>query len=67
MSQEKARELERVKKLPVVRGKRALELLGQFWAFPWAQDTVFAAAQLEEVLMLFLQRYMGINGEKLRR
>ena len=65
--EELAKELDRLLKLPTKKGSRMLDLVREFNKFPWAQDTVLAALKFEEVLHLFLQRYMGISGEVLRR
>ena len=65
--EELTKELDRLLKLPTQKGSRILDLIGEFKQFPWAQDTVLAALKFEEVLHLYLQRYMGISGEVLRR
>ena len=65
--EELSRELDRVLGLPIAQGTRLLDLLVEYKSFPWTQDTVLAALKFEEVLQLFLQRYMGISGEVLRQ
>ena len=62
-----SRELLRVQKLQDNKGGRLMSLLTDFHHFPWAQETVVTAAQLDEVLVLFLQQHLDIDGETLRR
>ena len=60
--------LQKLQQIPVVPGTRFTEIVTAFDGFPWAQDTVMAAAlQLEEVLVMVLQRHMDIPGETLQR
>ena len=62
-----ALKLQKLQEMPVVPGTRFTEIVTAFDGFPWAQDTVMAALQLEEVLVMFLQRHMDIPGETLQR
>ena len=59
-------ELEKVKDLPESGGERLMTVLAKFHQFPWAQDTMVAAAQLEEVLIMFLHKHLLIDGLTLR-
>ena len=56
-----AGKLEEVQKIPIMPGARIVKLVTEFSDFPWAQDTVMAAHQLEEVLILFLYRYLELR------
>ena len=59
--------LQKLQETPVVAGTRFTEIVTAFDGFPWAQDTVMAALQLEEVLVMFLQRHREVPGETLQR
>ena len=48
-----ALKLQKLQEMPVVPGTRFTEIVTAFDGFPWAQDTVMAALQLEEVLVMF--------------
>ena len=61
-----SRELLRVQKLQDNKGGRLMSLLTDFYHFLWAQETVVTATQLDEVLVLFLQQHLDIDGETLR-
>ena len=56
-----------LRKIPIVKNPRMIELVAKFEGFPWAQDTVMAAHQLEEVLISFLYQTLEIPGKKLHR
>ena len=60
------RELLRVQNLQDNKGGRLMSLLTDFYHFLWAQETVVTATQLDEVLVLFLQQHLDIDGETLR-
>ena len=60
-----AAKLEKALQMPEKPGRRLIELVGNFNDFPWTQYTIMAAWQLPEVLMMFLQRHIGVSGEKL--
>ena len=59
-------ELDKVNDLPEFWGERLMSMLSKFDQFPWAQDTMVAAAQLEEVLIMFLHKHLLIEGQTLR-
>ena len=64
---EKEERLKALKKIPIIKNPRILELVKMFDGFPWAQDTVMAVHQLEEVLIAFLYRALEIPGYRLHR
>ena len=45
----KLEKLKMVKRIPIVKEPRIFDLVAKFRDFPWAQDTVMAAHQLEDV------------------
>ena len=60
-----ANKLEEALKIPISKSARILDVVARFKDFPWAQDTVMAAHQLEEVLIKFLWENLTIPGETL--
>ena len=64
---EKVERIKALKRIPIVKNPRILELVKMFDGFPWAQDTVMAVHQLEEVLIAFLYRALEIPGHRLHR
>ena len=56
-----------LQKMPIERGTRIIDLVAKFNDFPWAQDTIMAAHQLEDVLIAFLYRHLNISSEILNR
>ena len=67
MAADLADKLEEVKNIPIMYKPRILDLVAKFSAFPWAQDTVMAAHQLHEVLILFLWSRLNLRGPELHR
>ena len=70
LPQEVASKLEKVKvikKIPVVKETRIVDLVAKFRDFPWAQGTVMAAHQLEEVLISYLYQTLEVPGDVLHR
>ena len=63
----KREKLKLVRRLPIVKNPRIIELVTKFADFPWAQDTVMAAHQLDEVLTMYLFRTLEIPGHRLQR
>ena len=59
--------VERVKRIPIVKNTRILDLIAKFRDFPWAQDTVMAAHQLEDVLIAYLHQMLNLPGTLLHR
>ena len=59
--------VERVKRIPMVKNTRILDLIAKFRDFPWAQDTVMAAHQLEDVLIAYLHQMLNLPGTLLHR
>ena len=59
-------ELRKVEGIPDGDGERLMNTFARFNMFPWAQDTVVAAAQLDEVLIMFLHKHLRLQGETLR-
>ena len=67
---EVANKLEKIKllrRIPIVKNPRILDLVTKFEDFPWAQDTVMAVHQLDDVLTTYLFRTLEIPGHRLRR
>ena len=62
-----ANKLEKVQRLPIVKDARLVDLVAKFQDFPWAQDTMMATHQLEDVLVSLLWRGLGIPGETLQQ
>ena len=61
------RKLIDVEKIPIKKEMRILELVGLFNDFPWAQDVMMAAYQLEDVLVAYLWRHLNINSDVLHK
>ena len=59
--------VERVKRIPIVKNTRILDLIAKFRDFPWTQDTVMAAHQLEDVLIAYLHQMLNLPGTLLHR
>ena len=56
-----------VKRIPIVKNPRIFDLIAKFRDFPWTQDTVMAAHQLEDVLIAFLHQMLNLPGTLLHR
>ena len=70
LPQEVASKLEKVKvikKIPIVKETGIVDLVAKFRDFPWAQDTVMAAHQLEDVLISYLYQRLEVPGKVLHR
>ena len=64
LPQEVASKLEKVKvikKIPVVKETRIVDLVAKFRDFPWALGTVMAAHQLEDVLISNLYQTLVLD------
>ena len=64
---DKLEKIKVLKRIPIVKNLRILELVTKFEDFPLAQDTVMAVHQLEEVLIAYLYRTLEIPGHRLYR
>ena len=51
---DKLEKIKLVRRFPIVKNPRLIELVTKFADFPWTQDTVMAAHQLDEVLIAYL-------------
>ena len=56
-----------VKRIPIVKNPRTFDLIAKFKDFPWTQDTVMAAHQLEDVLIAYLHQMLNLPGTLLHR
>ena len=56
-----------VKRIPIVKNPRIFDLIAKFRDFPWTQDTVMAAHQLEDVLIAYLHQMLNLPGTLLHR
>ena len=63
----KLEKLKRLRRIPIGKEPRILDLVAKFSDFPWAQDTVMAAHQLEDVLISYLYQTLEIPGTQLHR
>ena len=67
MAAELSDKLEEVKNIPITHEPRIVNLVAKFSDFPWAQNTVMAAHQLHEVLILFLWQHLKLGVQTLHR
>ena len=67
MTTEIIRKFIELQKLPIEKNIRFADLVARYKDFPWAQDTIMATYQLEEVLVKFLWRHLELPTETLRQ